>query len=183
MWQAVSEGWTPPNIVSENDYQLAKSQKKIDAYTGHVGFALSFGGKWFGGYRRDKVGIDRVTNEEFQSAQAKRSAEKQFSKLRSVKFEIPPYTQLVIPPNSIIYCDPPYAGTTKYATGGFNHAAFWQWCRDKGAEGHQVFVSEYNAPDDWVCVWEKKASANFDSNRSGASERVEKLFVHESQTK
>lgn len=49
------------------------------------------------------------------------------------------------------------------------------------ADGHQVFVSEYIAPDDWICVWEKKASANFDSNRNGASDRLEKLFVHESQ--
>lgn len=106
---------------------------------------------------------------------------KQAPNIKGVVFICSPYDQLPIPQDSIIYCDPPYAGTTKYAAGGFDHATFWQWCRDKVSEGHQVFVSEYNAPDDWTCVWGKKVSANFDSNRNGASERVEKFFIHESQ--
>jgi DNA adenine methylase len=182
MWQAVSEGWVPPERVTEADYQNAKSRKFVDAYTGYVGFALSFGGKWFGGYRRDKVGIDRATNEEFQSAQSKRSAEKQFAKLHGVVFVLSAYDQLPIPPNSIIYCDPPYAGTTKYAAGRFDHVYFWQWCRDKVAEGHRVFVSEYNAPDDWVCVWEKPVCSSLTAD-TGAKRNVERLFVHTSQSK
>jgi len=166
-------------IIRESDYNFAKDRKTVDAYTGYVGFALSFGGKWFGGYRRDKVGINREINEEFQSAQAKRSAEKQFLKLLGVDFRLSSYNQLIIPPNSIIYCDPPYAGTTKYATGGFDHVAFWQWCRDKVAEGHKVFVSEYSAPEDWICVWEKKVN-NTLTKDTGSKQGIEKLFVHES---
>ena len=29
----------------------------------------------------------------------------------------------------------------------FNHSKFWQWCRYMSGKGHEVFVSEYNAPD------------------------------------
>jgi DNA adenine methylase len=62
-----------------------------------------------------------------------------------------------------------------------NHYDFWQWCRDKCKEGHEVFVSEYNAPDDFVCVWEKSTSVSV--AKSGKHKKAtEKLFVHKSQS-
>jgi len=59
--------------------------------------------------------------------------------------------ELDIPANSLVYCDPPYRGSTGY-DGWFDSRAFWQWCRDKTREGHTVFVSEYKAPPDFECV-------------------------------
>ena len=46
-------------------------------------------------------------------------------------------------------------------------------------EGHTVFISEYNAPDDFVCVWQKEIQSglNVNSTKKG----IEKLFVHKSQ--
>lgn len=176
LWQCVSEGWTPPDLVSEETYKWTQQHKIVAPLTGYIGFAMSFGGKWFGGYRRDKVGIDRTENEKFQSAQSKRSADKQFPKLLGVDFRCGSYLDLEIPPNSIIYCDPPYAGTTKYATGSFDHDQFWAWCNEKVNEGHTVFVSEYNAPDDWQCVWEKKVNNTLDKD-TGSKQGVEKLFT------
>lgn len=173
---SVANGWIPPEDVTEEEYKEAKRLKTIDAKTAFMGFLCSFGSKWFGGFARNKVGTNYAKT-------GHNALIKQAPNIKGVSFICCPYDQLPIPENSIIYCDPPYEGTTKYATGGFDHVAFWQWCRDKASEGHQVFVSEYNAPDDWVCVWKKKASVNFDSNRNGASERVEKLFVHKSQFK
>src|SRR5665811_413022 len=76
---------------------------------------------------------------------------KQLPKIKDVDFVHCSYQDLEIPPNSLIYCDPPYEGTTAYKD-GFNHVAFWQWCRDKANEGHIVFVSEYNAPKDFYCL-------------------------------
>lgn len=83
-----------------------------------------------------------------------------------------------IPPNSIIYCDPPYAGVTKYAY-SIDHEKFWAWCRERVAEGHNVFVSEYNATDDFVCVWEREARVCVDPGTS--KQATEKLFIHKSQ--
>ena len=177
---AVAKGWIPPESVSEEEYNELNKKRSITPETGAAGFGSSFGGKFFSGYARGKNSSGNWRN---YASETKRNLLKQAPNLKGIMFLCSPYQQLVVPPNSIIYCDPPYEGTTKYATGGFDHAAFWQWCRDKVAEDHQVFVSEYNAPDDWVCVWEKKVSVNLDSNRNGASERIEKLFVHESRYK
>ena len=83
-----------------------------------------------------------------------------------------------LPANSLIYCDPPYKGTTRYATGSFDHDKFWQWCRDMSDSGHIVFVSEYNAPDDFKCIWSMEGIVS-DLTVNGPQKRsVEKLFVY-----
>ena len=161
--------WVPPYKVTEQDYKEAKLSEN-EVLKAYIGFCLSFGGKWFGGYRRDKVGKRDYSFEAYKNYM------KQAPKLCGVVFKNCDYRDFGIPPNSIVYCDPPYEGKTKYATGGFDHVAFWQWCRDKVAEGHKVFVSEYTAPDDFRCVWEKETTANFDSSRASASRRTERLF-------
>lgn len=163
------EHWIPPWNVSEEDYKSAKglNDPVLKAY---IGFCLSYGGKWFGGYRRDKHGKRNYSLEAYKNYMI------QAPKLFGVKFHHCSYDELTIPPNSIIYCDPPYQGTTGYATGAFDHDKFWQWCRDKVAEGHKVYVSEYTAPDDWVSVWEKTVN-NTLTKDTGSKKGVEKLFV------
>ena len=48
-------------------------------------------------------------------------------------------------PNDIIYCDPPYDGTSKYNNNSeFNHIEFWEWVKNCK---NPVYVSEYQAPD------------------------------------
>ena len=58
----------------------------------------------------------------------------------------------------------------------FNHNCFWSWCRGKAAEGHKVFVSEYDAPDDFECVWEKEVNNSLTKN-TGGKKGIEKLFI------
>lgn len=177
LWRAVADGWIPPDVVTEEEYAELKEQKRIDALTAYAGFAMSFGGKFFGGYRRDVAGTSGcIENMKTQSRRSKKSLIKQAESLRGVHFVHSSYDQLEIPPNSIIYCDPPYAGTTGYATGAFNHEEFWQWCRDKVAEGHKVFVSEYTAPDDWTCVWSKDVNNTLVKD-TGSKKGVERLFT------
>lgn len=167
--QAVSNGWVPPSDVSEEEYKEAKSAKSIDPLTAFIGFGCSFGTKWFGGYARNKMGTNYAKMNAVNLL-------KQAPGLRGIDFRCGSYCDLDIPENSIIYCDPPYEGTTKYSTSGIDYKAFWRWCRDMASAGHKVYVSEYNAPDDFQCVWEKKTHANFDSGRDGGSERTERLF-------
>lgn len=172
---SVANGWQAPSSLSELEYSSLKNDQNInDPLVGFAGFGCSFGGKFFGGYARGKNSTGGWRN---YAAETKRNLEKQASSLRGILFICSSYKELVIPKNSIIYCDPPYAGTTKYATGGFDHAAFWQWCDEQVESGHTVFVSEYSAPDHWECVWEKSVTANFDSGRVEASARTEKLFT------
>ena len=99
--------------------------------------------------------------------------------LRDVVFQYSDYKNLTIPKNSVIYCDPPYEGTTKYKD-DFNHTEFWEWCRTKTKQGHKVFVSEYKAPEDFKCVWEKETKSSLSANgKSGGNKlSTEKLFLY-----
>ena len=44
----------------------------------------------------------------------------------------------------VIYCDPPYEGTTEYEEGGFNHKEFYDWVM---LQPHPVYVSSYKISD------------------------------------
>lgn len=172
MWKAVSNGWNPPEVFTEDEYNYVKNHKDINKpLTGYVGFALSFGAKWFGGWSRDKTGRDYV-------GESYRNAQKQFPLLRGAKFaEKSVFDIKHIEKKSLIYCDPPYRGTTKYKD-DFDHEKFYDWCRTKVREGHVVFVSEYWMPEDFKCVWEKRVAVSFSVEKKG-KKNTEKLFILE----
>jgi len=168
-----------PDLITEDDYQKLKQEMKVDGLTGFTGFAMSFGGKFFGGYRRDVAGTKGcVENMRTQTRRSKQNAIKQSKKLKGVKLVNCSYDELPLnSDNCLIYCDPPYEGTTSYKTGSFDHPKFWDWCR-KMSEKNLVFVSEYKAPDDFHCVWEGEIKTNFASQRDEATHKaVEKLFI------
>ena len=174
MWQAlIYEHWDPPKSVSEAEYKhIQYNRNQYPKYlVAYVGFN-SFGGKWFAGYRRDNVGRRDYWGEHY------RNITKQVPKLNGVQLSCKPYTELELPENSIIYCDPPYAATTKYRR-DFDHDQFWDWCRQQRRAGHQVFVSEYNAPKDFTCIWEKgsKTTFSWQADSLSINDRVERLFV------
>ena len=156
-----------PDFVSEEYYRELEIKKQLNGLTGVVGFTCSFGSKWFGGYARNSDGRNYIKV-------AKNNALAQSPNLKDCLFINSSYQLLDIPKNSIIYCDPPYEGTTKYKD-GFNHSEFWEWVRTKSLEGHSVFVSEYNAPDDFICVWQKTLTTSFSTSES--IKAVEKLFI------
>ena len=168
-----------PDLITEQDYQNTKQLLNIDGLTGFIGFAMSFGGKWFGGYRRDVAGTKGcIENMKTQTRRSKQNAFKQSSLLQTVYFIHSSYLYLKVPNNSIIYCDPPYQKTTKYdvVSKDFNHEIFWEWCRIM-SEYHQVFISEYNAPDDFECVWSKEISNTLEK-RGINKKPIEKLFIY-----
>lgn len=81
------------------------------------------------------------------------------------------YREVPIPENSVVYCDPPYEGTTGYGN-KFDHAAFWEWARSRE---FPVFVSERSAPEDFAAVLEYSKQARFNKTSGW---RKEGLFVH-----
>lgn len=151
-----------------------RSKSSLPFGVGLTGYALicfSFGAKWLGGWSRGKNSKGQARD---YVAEQYRANIKQKPLLQSVDLICSDYMNLEIPTESIIYCDPPYQGTTKYKD-KFDHDCFWQWCRDKAIEGHRVFISEYSAPKDFVCIWEKEIQSglNVNSTKKG----IEKLFV------
>tara|TARA_R110000823_G_C15823065_1_gene489459 strand:- start:98 stop:802 length:705 start_codon:yes stop_codon:yes gene_type:complete len=162
--------------ISEKKYNYIK--KYPSQYprwiVGYAATQLSYGAKWFGGYRRDKIGVRDYCKE------AQNNVNKQSENLKGVEFTHSSYKDLEIPANSLIYCDPPYEKvtqkTTKYSI-DFDHLVFWEWCRTKTKEGHQVFVSEYNSPSDFKSIW----SLEIKSNLARINNKVintENLFVY-----
>lgn len=169
---------TKPNFeapeISEEKYNDIKlSQSEYPKWVvGYAGTQLSFGATWFGSYRRDKKGKRNYCLE------ARNNVNKQAKNLDGASFKNFAYDELPIPNNSIIYCDPPYdtkATKGKYKN-DFDHSSFWQWCREKSKNGHTVFVSEYNAPDDFKCVWQMEMNQRMNNN-ADTSKAIEKLFI------
>ena len=167
--EAVQNGQELPEYITKDEYIAVKTNKDNypDWYVGFVGFVSSFRAKFFGGYSgycTTKTGIQRNYIKERINNILKQN-------LDGIKLVCSSYDALDIPANSIIYCDPPYNGTTKYKD-SFDSDAFWQWCRDKAKEGHTIYVSEYNAPEDFKCIWEKQINSNLGGTSKTATEKL-----------
>ncbi len=173
MFQALSFGWIPEKITKD-EYLELKSLNGHDYLIGWAGIACSYSGKWFGGFAGDvmtKGGLRDYQQEAINNAL------KQISNLKGVSFVSGSYDEMLIPDGSIVYCDPPYAGTTGYKD-IFDNDKFWQWVRQI-SEKNQVFISEYTAPDDFECVLEIQTKSSLSANGSsgGSKLSVEKLFT------
>lgn len=144
-----------PQTISEDEYIRVKNNpiEYEDWYVGFVGFFGSFGAKFFGGFAR-RYNEDGSMQD--VPSQAIRSYLKQVPCLKSIKFLHKSFTDLPLDKISgyVIYCDPPYEGTTSYKTNRFPHVEFWDWVRGASIN-NIVLVSEYNAPEDFDCIWEK----------------------------
>lgn len=147
---------------TEADYKDVRNHR----HAGYLGHVCSFSGKWLGGWARGRS-ADYVK-------EAYNSARKQSPLLQGVKLFVSDYSTLQIPDNSIIYCDPPYQSTTGYKT-KFDHMAFFNWCRYQSSQGHTVYLSEYEAPSDFTCVYAKPIQSYI--RRSTSNTSIEKLFL------
>lgn len=177
MWKTLLDGWVPPIITRQEYNHIRDNKQSYPPYlVGWVGFNCSYSGKWFAGFAgtvKTKVGTIR----DYQS-EAIRNVLPQVNKMIGTELHSVDYQQLPIPENSIVYCDPPYQGTTKYFE-DFNHADFWEWVRNISGE-HSVFVSEYCAPDDFQVVLEIPLKSSLSANGvfGGSKSSVERLFKY-----
>ena len=83
------------------------------------------------------------------------------------------YKSVEIPPNSVIYCDPPYKNTAGYR-GEFDPNEFYTWAL---AQKQPVFISELTAPSAFECVW-KKPISNRLNGKGSDGQRTECLFTN-----
>ena len=133
-----------------------------------IRYECSFASKLDNGYATNKAGRN-------YAEKGKNLAIKQSPKIQNVQFTCDSYENLDFE-NCLVYADPPYQGATGYKTGSFDHDKFFEWCREQ-AKRNIVFVSEYNAPEDFECVWQGEIKTNFASTRKAATHKaVEKLF-------
>ena len=175
LYKALQNGYVPPKEVTSDFFFEVENNK--DKYpkelVGYLGTQLTFGCEWWGSFRRDNTGKRNYGVEAYNNVM------KQQPNLIGIEFVCGDYRDLEIPTNSLIYCDPPYRGVRKYVGNvKFDSDVFWEVCRNWSKQGHIVFVSEYEAPSDFECVWSKEisASANNSIKTGQGLKAEEKLF-------
>ena len=163
-----------PDTITEDEYDAVRINPDAypDWYVGLVGFC-TFGAKWFGGYPRgfkaDGVTQRDITNE------AIRNIKKQAPEIKDVVFGCRNYYDCTYADGFVIYCDPPYRDTTKYATGSFDYEKFYRWCKDM-AKNNIVLISEYWMPDDgFECIWQGNLKCTLD--KASRTDKVERLYI------
>jgi DNA adenine methylase len=174
MWQAVQNGWEPPQEVSEELYKDIKDNPgKYPAHlVGYVGYG-SFGAKFFGGYPRTHYAARDRWAEHYRDVMK--------TKIDHIIFGHGSYKDVNVE-NMVIYCDPPYKGSLGYGwtyykreQQKFDHDHFWDWVRVQSKK-NTVYVSEYSAPEDFTCIYEKQINQWVDKSK-GYTPRVEKLWI------
>jgi DNA adenine methylase len=176
MWRAAFAGWVPPEVVTKEDYERIKQMKDPnEPLTAFVLFGCSFGGKWCGGYAKN-----RPTQR--YAEHASKVVVKKAADCRGVALECCDYQEKepgCWPFGTVMYCDPPYAGTVGYAAvGPFDTDAFWKWAGAHARRGVHVYVSESGSceePLGWSLELEQTAS-QAGRLTPGKVARVDRLF-------
>lgn len=174
MWNKAQTGWTPPATCTEAEFMKMKYDGQVTAEKGFLGHQLSFGGVYFASY------IGRYGGQTHHATAAKKVHDLAES-MPKIKFQSCSYDDYSHLKNFIIYCDPPYKGTTqRYQNESregltFNHTLFWDWVRLM-SKSNFVFVSEYSSPDDFVNIADEFTLKAIDGKHT---KDTEKLFVHE----
>lgn len=179
LYKAIQNGWIPPDELTEEEYRYIKNNKDENpALTGFVGFGCSFGGKWFGGYGRHGT-KDKHAEERSMCQESKRALMRDINILKNCEFTNMDYHDIILPDNAVVYADPPYKG--KMAAYGlaetFNSEEFWDWVRNNSSQ-HMIFISELEAPDDFVPIWERQVLRQLANCNAENFSTREKLFIY-----
>jgi len=181
MWKSLTNSVVFPNEISKELYVEARTEYRngtrenfTTAEIGWIGWMGSFNGKFYDGGYSGKTETRNYVTEQI------RNTKKQIASLFGVEFQSGDYFDIIVPENSIIYCDPPYKNTTQYATSkNFDYDKFWNWVRTMTKKGHIVYVSEYSAPDDFISIWKKELINSMSLTTTTMA--VENLFIHNTQ--
>jgi DNA adenine methylase len=172
MWRAVAAGWAPPLPidVTREDYARALAGEGEPHWRAWVLFGCSFGGKWRGGLH----GFGRQMNKgKVTMVGATESLTKNRDLMASTDLRHCSFEAWDFGPGDVVYCDPPYTGTTGYSVDTPDPGpVFARWA----SAGAVVLVSEYAGRLGWSLIAEKvKRQACMGTSRL----RFERLYrVH-----
>jgi len=173
LWREARAGWDPPPSMSRAWYEHLRHAEPSPERA-FAGAAMSFGGKWFGGYSPPRPPNDFARagrNSILRAGRALAQCPRIYWHPGACFFDY-----ATPPPGTVVYLDPPYSGTTGYGS-TFDHDRFWKVCREWSEAGAHLYVSEYEAPAGWVSIWtaEKRSTLSKSENRRIA---VEHLFAY-----
>lgn len=169
-----------PSECPFEHYADVRSNKNTDKYTKEyvalIGYCASYGGRYFdGGYGRDAKGGRSIYTERVANLK------EQAPHLKGIDFSCKDYKEYLNKgiKNALFYLDPPYKGTKQYSKQNINYDEFYDFCRELSKD-NIVVISEYNMPDDFVCIWEKERKVLQKSDRVKGDSATERLFIHKS---
>lgn len=154
LYNAVRNGWQPPEQVTRSMYRAARALPDSEPLKAFCGYGCSFSGRWFAGYVKPsqphlirsgpRKGVLRPAHPHRAAA---RSIQRDVAALRGAPIEVLDFLSVDPHPiDAVIYCDPPYRGTTGFPEAGtFDHDRFIDRVRGWSRYAH-VFVSEYAFP-------------------------------------
>ena len=182
MWKYLQNDGFVFNHISKTLYNFArdcyhgKNKFFTEAGVGLIGFMASFNGRFFdGGYSGHNVVGKNGKARDYIREQIENTM-RDVPLLKGVEFYSGSYDELVIPDRSIVYCDLPYKATKKYdVSKNFDYERFYIWCMEMARRGHKVFISEYQMPQEFRCVWEKEVTNSLNPNIT--KRPVERLFT------
>ncbi len=106
-----------------------------------------------------------------------RNIMKQLPNVKTVELCSVNYLNLNVPNNSVIYCDPPYRGVSKYKGQQIDYDEFDKWCNEQKNNGNTVFVSEYlGALPEEKLIWSKVVTCTMRSNEFNGLKKIEALY-------
>lgn len=175
MWAAARDGWRPPHMIDDDLYAKARNAEP-GAERAFIGFGCSFGGKWFGGRARGGYNADGTPRN--HAAESARAVVRVSEAMKGAVLISRDYRDHWVDSGTVVYADPPYAGTSGYeAAGSFDTAEFWKTMDSWHDIGALVIVSEYSAPDNWSPVWEKAHRQSLQHGRDGRPQTVERVWM------
>ena len=179
-WKAIRDGWVPPTSVTYDEWYDVRNNPEVypPAYVAHVAYNCSFGGKQWGGYARS-MKADGITPRNHSDEASRRDAATA-KWLSDTLITCSGYNDVLsgVGPGDVVYCDPPYEGTTGYKTGAFDHASFWSAVQDAADRGAFVYVSEYACPEhvNSVVIWSNEQSKSVAGGASARPRTVDNVF-------
>ena len=158
--------FNPPHIGEDEYRDIKLNKNNYPAWlVGYVGFNLSFGAKFFGGYA--KYNKRNFNNEAIQNLR------KQQINLKDIKFVYKDFKHINISKikNCVIYCDPPYKNATKYQFKNFDYEYFYKWIKELSLN-NKVFISEYSMPSEFTEIWNKQITISINPNTQYKTEKL-----------
>ena len=168
----MQDGGELPEHITREEYNKAREayrtgDNSLQAwYIGAAGFLASYNGRFYdggyAGYGKDKGRV----RDYYRESRNNILMQMQQGGIFGIDFSCRDYKSYT-PQGCVIYCDPPYEGTKKYGNAkDFDYLEFWETMRKWSRHNNIVLISELQAPDDFITIWEN-------NTRQAAIDRAE----------
>lgn len=162
---------TYPDKITREDWDKAKAGEGESWWRALVCFFASTSARGFsGGYA--------LNSERDFYHERLRNFQKQLPLIKDCQFVYGDVLTYPFIDNSVIYIDPPYKNTKKYDINkNFNYEKFWERVRELSLNNF-VFISEQEAPQDFIPVWSKDVKRHCFNAGAGGTSASENLWIY-----